>query len=87
VRTSSRALARLVELTMAAVDKAGSAVDIAVHHLDSQSRADDLAARLTSRLGPRDGGVEVHVVELGAVVGAHVGPGTIAVAVSPRPGP
>ena len=29
--------------------------------------------------------VEVQVVELGAVVGAHVGPGTIAVVVSPRP--
>ena len=28
--------------------------------------------------------VEVRVVELGAVVGAHVGPGTLAVAVVPR---
>jgi len=85
VRTSSRALARLEELAMAAVDKAGSAVDIAVHHLDSQSRADDLAARLTGRIeGAAEGGA-VRVVELGAVVGAHVGPGTIAVAVSPRP--
>lgn len=87
VRTSSRALARLEELSMSAVDKAGSAVDIAVHHLDSQSRADALAGRLTDRLdGLPDGGA-VRVVELGAVVGAHVGPGTIAVAVSPRPNP
>ena len=84
VRTSSRALARLEELAMSAVEKSGTAVDIAVHHLDSQSRADDLAARLTERLA--DGG-DVRVVELGAVVGAHVGPGTIAVAVSPRPAP
>jgi DegV family protein with EDD domain len=85
VRTSSRALARLEELAMSAVEKAGVPVDIAVHHLDSQSRADDLAARLTDRLEalPDDG--DVRVVELGAVVGAHVGPGTIAVAVSPRP--
>ena len=84
VRTSSRALARLEELAMSAVGKSDTAVDIAVHHLDSQSRADDLAARLTERLA--DGG-DVRVVELGAVVGAHVGPGTIAVAVSPRPAP
>ena len=87
VRTSSRALARLEELAVSAVEKAGSAVDIAVHHLDSQCRAEDLAARLTDRLEglPDDG--DVRVVELGAVVGAHVGPGTIAVAVSPRPSP
>jgi DegV family protein with EDD domain len=84
VRTSSRALARLEELAMSAVEKSGTAVDIAVHHLDSKSRADDLAARLTERLAE---GSDVRVVELGAVVGAHVGPGTIAVAVSPRPGP
>jgi len=81
VRTSSRALARLEELAVSAVEKSETGVDIAVHHLDSQSRADDLAARLTARLEelPDDG--DVRVVELGAVVGAHVGPGTIAVAV------
>ena len=87
VRTSSRALARLEELAMAAAEASGGAVDIAVHHLDSQSRADDLAARLTARLDGRPDTGEVRVVELGAVVGAHVGPGTIAVAVSPRPRP
>ncbi|WP_392542486.1 DegV family protein [Oryzobacter telluris] len=84
VRTSSRAIARLEEL---AVEAAGSppagadGVDVAVHHLDSQERADRLAERLGARLG---GGVDVRVVELGAVVGAHVGPGTLAVAVVPR---
>lgn len=87
VRTSSRALARLEELAVSAVEKADAGVDIAVHHLDSQARADDLAARLTSRLDERPGDGEVRVVELGAVVGAHVGPGTLAVAVSPRPAP
>jgi DegV family protein with EDD domain len=96
VRTSARALARLEELAVSAAsvaEKAGSLVDIAVHHLDSQSRADDLAGRLRDRVeGVRTtvgaagaGQGEVQVVELGAVVGAHVGPGTIAVAVSPRP--
>ena len=84
VRTSSRALSRLEELAVAAAGRApggADGVDISVHHLDSASRADDLAARLRERV---ESAHEVRVVELGAVVGAHVGPGTIAVAVSPR---
>ena len=82
VRTSSRALARLEELAVEAVDAAGGDVDIAVHHLDSAARAEDLAGRIRERVSTAG---EVVVVELGAVVGAHVGPGTLAVAVSPRP--
>lgn len=79
VRTSSRAIARLEEL---AVTAAGTeAVDIAVHHLDSHERAEKLAERLRSRI---DRVEEFMIVELGAVVGAHVGPGTLAIAVSPR---
>ncbi len=84
VRTSSRAIARLEELAVEAASSppAGSSgVDVAVHHLDSRERADRLAERLGARLG---GDVGVRVVELGAVVGAHVGPGTLAVAVVPR---
>jgi len=53
-----------------------------VHHLDSAVRAQTLADRLRERLPDS---AAVSVVELGAVVGAHVGPGTLAVAVSPRP--
>ena len=83
VRTSARALSRLEELALKAVEAAGeSGVDIAVHHLDSQTRADDLVERLRARVPST---ATVVLVELGAVVGAHVGPGTIAVAVSPRP--
>ena len=83
VRTSARALSRLEELALEAADAAGeSGVDIAVHHLDSQTRADDLVDRLRGRVRST---ATVVLVELGAVVGAHVGPGTIAVAVSPRP--
>ncbi|MBM6400305.1 DegV family protein [Phycicoccus sonneratiae] len=85
VRTSSRAIARIeeigVEAAEAALDAGSPAVDVAVHHLDSRERADRLAERLGSRLP----GSRVDVVELGAVVGAHVGPGTLAVAVVPRP--
>lgn len=85
VRTSSRALGRLEELAVAAAAAPGvqHGVDIAVHHLDSASRAEALAAQLSARV-PQ---AAIEVVELGAVVGAHVGPGTIAVAVSPRSRP
>jgi DegV family protein with EDD domain len=83
VRTSTRALARLEELAAEACAAAPDGVDVAVHHLDSAARAQTLADRLGERLA---GSAAVSVVELGAVVGAHVGPGTIAVAVSPRPG-
>jgi len=52
-----------------------------VHHLDSLGRSNALAERLKTRVG--DAG-QVRVLELGAVVGAHVGPGTLATVVSPR---
>ena len=83
VRTSSRAIARLEELAVEAAEAGAGehGVDVAVQHLDSADRAERLAERLRARLG---GGNEVLVVELGAVVGAHVGPGTLAVAVVPR---
>ena len=86
VRTSSRAIARLEELAAEAVQRLqgshpGEMVDLAVHHLDSVDRAERLADRLRGRLGES---AAVRVVELGAVVGAHVGPGTLAVAVVPR---
>lgn len=83
VRTAARALSRLEELAVQAVKAGeGSVVDVAVHHLDSETRAGDLVDRLRARVPTS---TTVILVELGAVVGAHVGPGTIAVAVSPRP--
>jgi DegV family protein with EDD domain len=83
VRTAARALSRLEDLAIEAVEAAGeSGVDIAVHHLDSETRAGDLFERLRAKVPPA---TTMLFVELGAVVGAHVGPGTIAVAVSPRP--
>lgn len=82
VRTSARALARLEERAVTAAERGHGDVDIAVHHLDSAARAEDLARRLRERVPAAH---QVEVVELGAVVGVHVGPGTLAVAVSPRP--
>ncbi|WP_042419380.1 DegV family protein [Streptacidiphilus anmyonensis] len=79
VRTASRAIARLEEL---AVAHAGAhEVDLAVHHLAAPDRAQALAERLREQV-PHLG--ELVVSEVGAVIGAHVGPGLLAVVVSPR---
>jgi DegV family protein with EDD domain len=81
VRTSTRALGRLEEL---AVQSAGDAeVDVCVAHLTNPDRAGQLAQRLSERLQDNLGGREVWCGELGAVLGAHVGPGMIAVCVAP----
>jgi DegV family protein with EDD domain len=82
VRTSTRAMARLVELVLAAVDTADGAPppQVTVHHLASPARAAQLAEGLRQKL---PGGPPVRVVEVGAVVGAHVGPGTVGVVLAP----
>jgi DegV family protein with EDD domain len=77
VRTASRALARLEELTVAAAGPAR--VDVAVGHLESLDRAETLAESLAERLDIR----RLVVHEVGAVVGAHVGPGMVSTAVVP----
>ena len=83
VRTSGRALSRLEELAVAA---AGSEqVDVAVAHLANSERADLLAANLRARLADNLDDRHVVVCEVGAVIGAHVGPGMVAVVVAPRP--
>ncbi|MFE0043061.1 DegV family protein [Streptomyces albireticuli] len=79
VRTASKAIARLEEI---AVERAAAApVDIAVHHLAAPERAALLAERLRERV---PGLVEMHVSEVGAVIGAHTGPGLLGVVVAPR---
>src|SRR2546430_1433490 len=80
VRTASRALARLVDL---AVEAAGDAeVEVGVHHLAAPARADELVVRLRERLGDRL--LACYETEIGAAVGAHVGPGLASVAVHIR---
>jgi DegV family protein with EDD domain len=81
VRTSTRALARLEEL---AEQAAGSdPVDVTVAHLASPERAAQLQDKLTARLADNLEDREVGCAELGAVLGAHVGPGMLAVCVAP----
>jgi fatty acid-binding protein DegV len=81
VRTSARALSRMEDLL---VEAAGDrAVDVCVSHLANPDRAADLAGRLTERLAANLGGRDVWCGELGAVLGAHVGPGMVAACVAP----
>lgn len=80
VRTAARAIARLEDL---AVQAAGDArVEVAVQHLSAPGRAEALAERLRGRL---PGLERLTVVEVGAVIGAHVGPGMLGLTISPTP--
>jgi DegV family protein with EDD domain len=72
VRTSAKALSRLVELTVRAAGRDG--VDLAVHHVAAAERAADVERQLRDQL-PRLG--ESRVSELGPVIGAHLGPGVV----------
>lgn len=81
VRTSARALARLEELAVEEAD--GHAVDVVVAHLDAAERAQVLVGRLSERLADRLEGRAIGCGEIGAALGAHVGPGMIAVVVAP----
>lgn len=84
VRTGARALSRLEDL---AVEAAGDRpVDVYVAHLANAERAEQLAAKLGERLADNLDGRELWCGELGAVLGAHVGPGMVAVCVAPRLG-
>jgi DegV family protein with EDD domain len=79
VRTASKAVARLEALAVAAA--AGGPVDLAVHHLAAPDRAAALTERLRARL---PGLGDLYSSEVGAVVGAHVGPGVLGVVVVRR---
>ncbi|MDT3397003.1 DegV family protein [Streptomyces sp. B1866] len=80
VRTASKAIARLEEIV---VERAAGPrpVDIAVQHLAAEERAVELAERLRARV---PGLAELYVSEVGAVIGAHTGPGLVGAVVSPR---
>jgi DegV family protein with EDD domain len=78
VRTSGRAIAELERRT---VDAAGGAeVEVSVQHLCADDRAEALADRLRERIPAL---VRIDVREAGSVIGAHAGPGMLAVVVAP----
>jgi DegV family protein with EDD domain len=81
VRTTQRAVLRLVELAEQAASATGAtAVELAVHHLGAHERAAELATLLDEHVSPASGCV---VSELGAAIGAHTGPGVLGVVVCP----
>lgn len=79
VRTAGKGLARLEELAVGAAGEAD--VDVAVQHLAAEERAGALADNLRARL---PGLHRLYESEVGAVVGAHAGPGLIGVVVVRR---
>ncbi|MDP4509783.1 DegV family protein [Nonomuraea turcica] len=78
VRTPTRAIARLEDLAVRAAGE--GPVEVAVQHLAARSRAEALAERLPKRV---PGLVDLRVVEVGPVIGAHVGPGMLGLTVTP----
>ncbi|MFT4298312.1 MAG: DegV family protein [Aeromicrobium sp.] len=79
VRTTGKALARMEALAVEAAERCDD-YDIGVQHLANAAVAEQLAERLAKRLERES----VPVDEMGAVIGAHVGPGTVAVTVTPH---
>ena len=83
VRTTNKAIARLralVQQDCESLPDWADGVEIAVHHVDAAERAQPLAESLIEQL---DAPVDLYPIS--AIIGAHVGIGTVGVAVSPRP--
>lgn len=79
VRTTVRARDRLVDLVVEQ-SRRRDRFDVAVHHLGDPELAQGVAERLSAACGP--GLQSMHVAEISAVVGAHVGPGMLAVVIA-----
>lgn len=80
VRTSAKAIARLQALGVQAARSIDGEVMIAVHHLAAPEKAEALRAALEAEV---ESATEIVVSEVGAVLGAHVGPGMLAIIVVP----
>ena len=80
VRTKAKALARLEALAVEKAQACDDGFDIGVQHLASLDTAAAVAERLATALGRES----VSVDEVGAAIGAHVGPGMISVTITPR---
>ncbi|GEN78531.1 DegV family protein [Actinotalea fermentans] len=79
VRTSARARERVIELARVDTARRGR-VEMAVHHLGEPDAAAVVADRLRAACAGQL--TAVHVAEISAVVGAHAGPGLLAVVVA-----
>ncbi len=75
VRTKSKAMAKLIQLT---TDKAaGKPVHVGIIHADAFDDAKKLQGQLQSQLDCK----QAEIYEISPVIGTHVGPGTVGVAV------
>lgn len=82
VRTANKALARVEALAAEHAAAFEMGYDIGVQHLANANVAQSVAGRLAATLSRDD--IAVH--EVGASIGAHVGPGMISVTLTPHPG-
>ena len=77
IRTQKKAVARLLEII---VEKGGSApCHINIMHSDAKKLAEEARAELEIKLKV----VEMQVLDLSPVIGAHTGPGTLGICVYP----
>jgi DegV family protein with EDD domain len=77
VRSSEKSIARMIEIVTAA---ARIKSEIAIHHVEALEVANNVAVQLKESTGVES----ISVTSAGAVVGTHVGPGALAVVVSPQ---
>lgn len=77
VRSSEKSIARMIEIVVAA---ARIKSEIAIHHVEALDAANNVAQQLRDLTGI----ATISVTSAGAVVGTHVGPGALAVVVSPQ---
>lgn len=80
VRTASKALGRLEALAVERSATYPDGFDVGVQHLANPAAAASVAERLAAALGKES----IEVREVGASIGAHVGPGMIGVSLTPR---
>jgi DegV family protein with EDD domain len=74
VRTQRKAIETIIDTVAADARDKGGLVDVMVHHIHDEAAGDELAARLSERLGRTVG-----TCPIGPAIGAHVGPGAVAV--------
>ena len=77
VRSSEKSISRMIEIVGAA---ARIKSEIAIHHVEALDAANSVAQQLKELTGI----ATISVTSAGAVVGTHVGPGALAVVVSPQ---
>lgn len=74
VRTKRKAVKTLLEIALDDIKKYGLK-NVVVHHIEAYEEGVELAQQLEQALG-----IEVMVVDIGPVIGTHVGPGAIGIA-------